>query len=365
MKVINGAMSVNLASSTPILFTFAKIVRPDGARSYYTDYERDVKIDISDGFGEQTYIANKGFLRFAMATDDKLDVSGTDIIWVFEDGSLDERNLRIGNFSDADVFLFVANPEDLTSGFMKMSRGLFGKVHLADISTKINVKDFSARLDSDTARLYSGQCDNELGDLLCTKVILPDLWQSLFSYSVGDIVRSSVHDGRQYTAITSGVSATAEPVFDTSLSVSPDAETSDNDIIWTTQNSFFKDVTVKSIITARKAFVVDGILGPIQSDQLYGLGKATFLTGNNAGVVAKITDFTSLSPDGDGEANLTLFLKVLETVQVGDQIRLEIGCDKLFLTCRDVFDNKQFFGGTPYQPGTDSVVKYILFEMNL
>lgn len=52
----------------------------------------------------------------------------------------------------------------------------------------------------------------------------------------------------------------------------------------------------------------------------------------------------------------TLFEPMVRTVAVGDTFDVVAGCDKLFATCRDTFDNVANFRGFPHVPGNDLVL---------
>jgi uncharacterized phage protein (TIGR02218 family) len=78
-------------------------------------------------------------------------------------------------------------------------------------------------------------------------------------------------------------------------------------------------------------------------------GRARVLTGMLAGI-----DRAVMAVAGD---RVRLDRPLGEAV-AGALVRLEEGCDRLFATCRDRFDNAAAFDGEPLVPGTDALLRY-------
>ncbi len=91
----------------------------------------------------------------------------------------------------------------------------------------------------------------------------------------------------------------------------------------------------------------DGISGDAAN---YRWGRIRWLSGANSGLSFDIVDC-----DGDG---LIPAEPPAMPVAVGDRALLTQGCDKLFATCRDRFDNSDNFRGEPYLPGNDLLTRY-------
>jgi uncharacterized phage protein (TIGR02218 family) len=60
----------------------------------------------------------------------------------------------------------------------------------------------------------------------------------------------------------------------------------------------------------------------------------------------------------DGVDLLSLGNSSLDLIEIGDQARVIIGCDKQFSTCREKFGNALNFQGFPHIPGDDFVLRY-------
>jgi uncharacterized phage protein (TIGR02218 family) len=82
----------------------------------------------------------------------------------------------------------------------------------------------------------------------------------------------------------------------------------------------------------------------------FTFGKATFVTGANAGAVNEV-----LLHDLE---TIRLFVPMPRPVVVGDQITLVAGCDKTPETCHAKFGNILNFRGEPHIPGNDKVFSY-------
>lgn len=86
------------------------------------------------------------------------------------------------------------------------------------------------------------------------------------------------------------------------------------------------------------------------SDNFYGYGSARPVSGRNAGLVRQVVR---------SEGNLvTLRSPFPYTLDAGTLIVLRAGCDKLFKTCIEKFDNAKNFRGEPHVPGNDTVLQY-------
>jgi uncharacterized phage protein (TIGR02218 family) len=86
-------------------------------------------------------------------------------------------------------------------------------------------------------------------------------------------------------------------------------------------------------------------------------GAVIWETGNNAGKVMEVRDFTA----DDGvtiEQILELFLQMPFDIEIGDTARVYRGCDKILSTCLTPFANVVNFRGEPYVPGADEAFSF-------
>ena len=61
---------------------------------------------------------------------------------------------------------------------------------------------------------------------------------------------------------------------------------------------------------------------------------------------------------GDGEVTLELWQPAHHAIGGGDSFTVTAGCDKLFATYREEFDNAVNFRGFPHMPGNDFALTY-------
>jgi len=91
--------------------------------------------------------------------------------------------------------------------------------------------------------------------------------------------------------------------------------------------------------------------GRTEAVDWFKYGVITFTSGNNSGQSFEVGGFTA--------GQFTLFTHPPFEVQVGDTYSVYAGCDKLFDTCKNKFDNVINFRGFPYMPGIDRMVNII------
>jgi uncharacterized phage protein (TIGR02218 family) len=84
-------------------------------------------------------------------------------------------------------------------------------------------------------------------------------------------------------------------------------------------------------------------------------GKVMFTSGACAGWWTNVADVRSTGGQMGTQWLVHLASPVPIVPQAGDQVRLDLGCDKLFSTCKSRFDNALNFRGCPTMPGNDSV----------
>ena len=92
-------------------------------------------------------------------------------------------------------------------------------------------------------------------------------------------------------------------------------------------------------------------------DDWFNGGAVHFETGDNAGIAREVVDF--IADDGVTiTQDFIMFDAFPFPVQVGDELRVFPGCDKLNATCISKFNNGINFVGEPYVPGEDVLGQY-------
>lgn len=88
------------------------------------------------------------------------------------------------------------------------------------------------------------------------------------------------------------------------------------------------------------------------SEGVFTGGKLTWTSGANDGLSVEIKEHRIAS----GQARLSLWQAMPESIVSGDAFTITAGCDKRFATCRDRFNNVINFRGFPQIPGNDFVI---------
>jgi uncharacterized phage protein (TIGR02218 family) len=115
------------------------------------------------------------------------------------------------------------------------------------------------------------------------------------------------------------------------------------------------DATVLAV-EGRDRIVVAGLDG--FTDGHFRLGTLRFETGVNHGLTVEIDGNAAV---GEG-TRLSLWLPLESLPAAGDAVRVTVGCDKAFSTCRDRFANAANFRGFPHMPGSDFAYSYVKGE---
>lgn len=92
---------------------------------------------------------------------------------------------------------------------------------------------------------------------------------------------------------------------------------------------------------------------PNDTEDFYGAGKLTILSGDFLGLVF---DLSAHSPGG--RVKLRSTPTRTEVLTAGDTVQIVAGCRKAFSVCRDKFNNVLNFRGFPHIPGDDYLVRY-------
>jgi uncharacterized phage protein (TIGR02218 family) len=89
-------------------------------------------------------------------------------------------------------------------------------------------------------------------------------------------------------------------------------------------------------------------------DRWFENGRLSVMTGQAAGLVGVI----KIDRLETSKRRIELWHSIRSTVQAGDSVRVEAGCDKSASTCRIKFSNLLNFRGFPHIPGEDWLASY-------
>jgi len=118
-----------------------------------------------------------------------------------------------------------------------------------------------------------------------------------------------------------------------------------------TSLGYSTEVTVESIDDA-KLFSFSALEG--FDDRWFESGRVVVLSGAAQGLVGVVKNDRLSS----GGRTIELWESLRAEIDVGDQIRIEAGCDRRVETCRLKFDNFLNFQGFPHIPGEDWLTSY-------
>ncbi len=110
-------------------------------------------------------------------------------------------------------------------------------------------------------------------------------------------------------------------------------------------------ITTKILGVGRDGEYSVGLL-PQFDDQWFQKGRVTIVDGEAYGLSAIV----KADKVADGQRRMTVWPDFGIRPQIGDEIRLVVGCNKLDTTCRDKFDNFLNFRGFPNIPSADWIV---------
>lgn len=157
-------------------------------------------------------------------------------------------------------------------------------------------------------------------------------------------------DGRDYLCTISGTTAAKQPTYDTIIN----NITADGTASFKSQEASFQSATVLSITDNRKFKVTELTPAIDFPDGYFNGGAIIWQTGDNSGAAIEVKFY--LSDDGVTiEQEIEMYLAPSFTIQVGDELGIYLGCDRLISTCRDKFNNVLNFRGFPHVPGPSFV----------
>jgi len=186
MKTATAGLNTHIQQEATTLAQFWKVRRTDGTLFAFTSHDQDLLIDTGDGDGELTYEAETSFKRSAIANNDLLSVDNLDVEGLLRSDKIGETELRRGLFDFAEVWVFIANYETLSDGFVRMRRGWFGEVTITPNGVfQTELRGMTQVLARVRSRVYNVECEYDLGDTGCGVPISPDVLPTGTSVAVG------------------------------------------------------------------------------------------------------------------------------------------------------------------------------------
>ncbi len=358
-KVVAAALVTHLGQSSTTMCTCWKIVRRDGTILTFTDHDAPLRFD-ADGLGVLSYLPSASFSRSAVGTTDNLRVDEVETAGVFDSDNITENDLLAGKYDDAEIKIFLVNWDNPSQGLVKLRRGFLGEVEMDDFGYTAELLGLLLPLQQNVVELVSPRCLAELGDSRCQVELEPAAWAAATAYTakvakdaaVGSVVRATPENGRRMVCTTAGTSGGSEPTWNTLIGQT----TTDNTVVWTTENSFVKYGTVFNVVN-RKEFE---ITGPSDAaNDYFNRGILTFddgltVGGLNNAIGKEVEDWIDL---GSGHFTVKTFLPFPFDIEVGDTLKIIIGCLLTVANCQSPFDNILNYRGHPFVPGQDRTLQ--------
>lgn len=168
MKSIGSSLRTHLDGTVTTLATLWRIERTDGVSFYFTDHDVDIT------FEGNTYDAETGYNRSAVANNVGLSVDNIDVEGVFDSSQITELDLRAGKFDYAEVFVAIVNWADLSQGQLRQRRGRLGEVIVTEQGIfRAELRGLTQLLSQSIIENYQPECRADLGDTQCKIPIYP------------------------------------------------------------------------------------------------------------------------------------------------------------------------------------------------
>lgn len=257
------------------------LTRRDGARYGFTDHDQTLEVD-----GVSCEPAS-GFSAGDLRSETGASPARGAVFGQLDSGVITTDAIKAGAWDGAALALYRVDWSDPTLTYRAFT-GELGEIRYGDQGFEAEVSGLSARLNRTLGRVFSRQCDAELGDARC-QVDLSEPGRRVNGLLAGRISRRALRVG--------GLDPAPVDVRDYSEGV----------LAWTAQPTW----PDQRIITAR----ADG-----------------------AGLVVELD---SAAP----------------VAEAGEALRLTVGCDKRFETCKTRFSNAANFRGCPHMPGNDALIR--------
>jgi hypothetical protein len=353
MKTIGANLLAHIAESSTTLAILWEITRADGTILRFTDHDQDITYS---GNLYSSAIVDAGT---ALVASSDFSVDNMDVLGLIDSVLVTDDDLLKGLYDNAEIRVSIINYKVPADGIIMTRRGTIGEVSLDDNGTyTTELRGMTQALDQQFIKQYSTTCRDWLGGPFCQIPLDPPIVQVSTAYSLGDFMKVStgggtnydVYENRIYECTTAGTTAGTPPTYDTVVGNT----TTDGTVVWTTREAWTRYATVASV-TDNRTFSIT-VTEARAVDDWFKYGQVYWDTGNNSGLAREIKSWTnSGSPP---EAEISLFLPAPFDISIGDELRVNAGCDKLRDTCRDRFANVINRQAEDYIPGLDEVLKF-------
>lgn len=360
MRTISAPLLAHLQGDVRTVCTLWLITRTDNQVFGFTDYDQPIT------YGGVTYLAQGGYTHSNVESNSDLSTSNMELSAIFDSAVITPVSLESGLWDYASVSVALVNYNDLTMGSAILDSGYIGAVTIQNGMYKAELRGLAQVMQQDQGDVYSPTCRAVFGDSKCTI----DLGPLTFTGSIQSV--NSVTGWNDSTLTQTGPAAT---FTDTAGQRIPTSGPYTIKVVPPTGGAFTSNIRVRdtangtwSVVGSspgNKQYTVasNGTYGfsgasnagqQVFIDYLYQIGyfaygTVKFTSGQNAGFSMDVKAF---SP-----GVVTLAMTLPYPLAVGDTYTITAGCDRLFGTCKNRWNNVIHFRGEPYIPGQDVILR--------
>lgn len=160
-RTIPSALATHLASEVTTLALCWRILRRDGQNKCFTDHDREIV------YGGLTYVPVEAGSPSEWRQGVDLSAHALEIALAFAADSAVDAELRAGLYDYAEVWTFLINWADTSQGIVKLAHGRLGEVEIRDNAARIEFRSLAQQLSGMVGRIYTPECDANLGDARC------------------------------------------------------------------------------------------------------------------------------------------------------------------------------------------------------
>ncbi len=158
------ALKTHVTQDVTTLAYCWKIVCKDGAIFGFTDHDEALSIEAV------IYDPQTGFNATAAEAELGLAVSTMDVEGALRSDKISDTDLRNGKFDDAEVKTLLVNWSDPTQ-FVLLRTSKIGKIVISGGTFTVELQSITQALDKKRGRIVRRNCDAELGDDRCKKLV--------------------------------------------------------------------------------------------------------------------------------------------------------------------------------------------------
>jgi hypothetical protein len=187
MKSASVDFISHLTQEETSLATCVKITKRDGSLVGFTDNDVDL---IVDGV---SYLSQTGYNRSAISSQTGFSIDNLEITGWFEEGSIQEQDIRNGVYDRAEVVVYAVNHQSVADSSIILKSGNLGQIEISPSgSYKLEIRGKKQILSQNIGDLYQAECRADVGDSKCKFPILPNVIERESAYSVGSFLRVPV-----------------------------------------------------------------------------------------------------------------------------------------------------------------------------